>query len=64
MADKNFDKRELMTDDELDKVLGGFAVPIIPDEIRNYFSRPQNDNCRFRSIEQANSLAERFRQKN
>lgn len=63
MADKNFDK-ERLTDAELDKVLGGFRVPIIPAELKNYFSRSQTDNVGFRSIDQQNFSADKFARKN
>ena len=63
MADKNFDK-ERLTDAELDKVLGGFRVPIIPDELKNYFSRSQTDNVGFRSIDQQNFSTDKFARKN
>lgn len=63
MADKNFDK-ERLTDAELDKVLGGFRVPIIPAELKNYFSRSQTDNVGFRSIDQQNFSTDKFARKN
>lgn len=63
MADKNFDK-ERMTDEELDKVLGGFALPIIPDEFKDYFSRSQTDNVSSRSTGQQNFSADKFARKN